>query len=180
MGPFLIFNPEDSIQALYDDFQALVDLATDKQDRTAKDVEAHLFENLLKLGAKLLRLFFESQAAHVEAFYEQKPPPKPEEGGPILVVDGKGVRSARLGAGPPQQRRQANEEEGRGRTGTEQSGMRWRLRGAQSVLDLRAVRLNGHWSLYQGYLQQRKRAPCPEEAACTQEVPMQPELRRAA
>ncbi len=30
----------------------------------------------------------------------------------------------------------------------EQSGMRWTTDGAQAVLDLRAVRLNGHWDLY--------------------------------
>jgi hypothetical protein len=30
----------------------------------------------------------------------------------------------------------------------EQSGMRWTTGGAQVVLDLRAVRLNGHWEAY--------------------------------
>jgi hypothetical protein len=30
----------------------------------------------------------------------------------------------------------------------EQSGMRWTKGGAQGVLDLRAVRLNGHWEAY--------------------------------
>jgi hypothetical protein len=30
----------------------------------------------------------------------------------------------------------------------EQSGMRWTTGGAQGVLDLRAVRLNGHWDMY--------------------------------
>ena len=30
----------------------------------------------------------------------------------------------------------------------EQSGMRWTKTGAQAVLDLRAVRLNGHWDAY--------------------------------
>ena len=30
----------------------------------------------------------------------------------------------------------------------EQSGMRWTTGGAQAVLDLRAVRLNGHWGTY--------------------------------
>ena len=30
----------------------------------------------------------------------------------------------------------------------EQSGMRWTTGGAQAVLDLRAVRLNGHWEAY--------------------------------
>jgi hypothetical protein len=30
----------------------------------------------------------------------------------------------------------------------EQSGMRWTKAGAQAVLDLRAVRLNGHWEAY--------------------------------
>jgi hypothetical protein len=30
----------------------------------------------------------------------------------------------------------------------EQSGMRWTTRGAQGVLDLRAVRINGHWDRY--------------------------------
>ena len=45
------FNPEESIHALCDDFQTLVDFASDEQDRSAKAVEAHLFKNLLKLGA---------------------------------------------------------------------------------------------------------------------------------
>jgi hypothetical protein len=62
----------------------------------------------------------------------------------------------------------------------EQSGMRWSRAGAQSVLDLRSVRLNGDWSLYQGYLQQRKQAPCAEEAPVIPLVPQQPELRCAA
>jgi hypothetical protein len=30
----------------------------------------------------------------------------------------------------------------------EQAGMRWTQAGAQGVLDLRAVRLNGHWDTY--------------------------------
>jgi hypothetical protein len=30
----------------------------------------------------------------------------------------------------------------------EQSGMRWTTGGAQAVLELRAVRLNGHWEAY--------------------------------
>jgi hypothetical protein len=30
----------------------------------------------------------------------------------------------------------------------EQSGMRWTKDGAQGVLDLRAVRINGHWEAY--------------------------------
>jgi hypothetical protein len=30
----------------------------------------------------------------------------------------------------------------------EQAGMRWTPAGAQAVLDLRAVRLNGHWDAY--------------------------------
>jgi hypothetical protein len=30
----------------------------------------------------------------------------------------------------------------------EQSGMRWTKTGAQAVLDLRAVRLNGQWEAY--------------------------------
>jgi hypothetical protein len=30
----------------------------------------------------------------------------------------------------------------------EQSGMRWTTGGAQAVLDLWAVRLNGHWDIY--------------------------------
>jgi hypothetical protein len=30
----------------------------------------------------------------------------------------------------------------------EQSGMRWTKGGAQAVLDLRAVRINGHWDAY--------------------------------
>lgn len=483
------FNPEESIQTLCDDFQTLVDFASDEQDRSAKAVEAHLFENLLKLGAKLLRLFFESQAARqskdplpqpdgpplryhsqrrrsyfsvfgkihferayfwiagaagatpldneldlpqdcyspllgdwacfavteqsygasgallehilgvrlpklalerivereaapVAAFYAQKPPPKLEEEGPILVVqaDGKGVpmlapalAQARRGKGDkrtkkkeaivtalysidryrrtPEQvaaalMRQGEQDQAPARPAPqgkylwatlsgkdaalaqlaeqvqrrdgasivdrvaltdgavalqqrveaqfpeftlvldiihaveylwkaanallgerhakrehwvgqhleallsgrltqviadledllasrrlsssrrqvvettigyyrrnapymryevylrrgwpiasgvvegacghlvkdrmEQSGMRWSQTGAQSVLDLRSVRLNGDWALYQGYLQERKRAPCPEEALGSPLVPIEPELRRAA
>jgi len=30
----------------------------------------------------------------------------------------------------------------------EQAGMRWTKAGAQAVLDLRAVRINGHWDAY--------------------------------
>jgi hypothetical protein len=30
----------------------------------------------------------------------------------------------------------------------EQAGMRWTTGGAQAVLDLRALRLNGHWEAY--------------------------------
>jgi hypothetical protein len=30
----------------------------------------------------------------------------------------------------------------------EQAGMRWTTGGAQTVLDLRAVRINGHWEAY--------------------------------
>jgi hypothetical protein len=53
----------------------------------------------------------------------------------------------------------------------EQSGMRWRKAGAQAVLDLRAVRLNGHWDRYwQFHRQQQHRrlygtsAPVSERA----------------
>ena len=72
------FNPEERIQALYDDFQALVVFATDAQARTAKDVEAHLFSNLLKLGAHLLKLYFEGQAA------QQSKDPLPQTDAPPL------------------------------------------------------------------------------------------------
>jgi hypothetical protein len=51
----------------------------------------------------------------------------------------------------------------------EQSGMRWTKGGAQAVLDLRAVRLNGHWEAYWEFhrRQQHQRlygtcAPAPE------------------
>lgn len=53
----------------------------------------------------------------------------------------------------------------------EQSGMRWTKAGAQAVLDLRAVRLNGHWDAYWQFhrRQQHERlygrsAPAPELA----------------
>jgi hypothetical protein len=53
----------------------------------------------------------------------------------------------------------------------EQSGMRWTKAGAQAVLDLRAVRLNGHWDAYGQFhrRQQHERlygrsAPAPELA----------------
>lgn len=38
----------------------------------------------------------------------------------------------------------------------EQSGMRWSLAGAQAVLDLRAVRLNGDWDAYWAFHRQRQ------------------------
>lgn len=38
----------------------------------------------------------------------------------------------------------------------EQSGMRWTLTGAQAVLDLRAVRLNGDWDAYWRFHRQRQ------------------------
>jgi hypothetical protein len=53
----------------------------------------------------------------------------------------------------------------------EQSGMRWRKGGAQAVLDLRAVRLNGHWDRYGQFHRQQQHqrlygtpAPVPERA----------------
>ena len=53
----------------------------------------------------------------------------------------------------------------------EQSGMRWTKAGAQAVLDLRAVRLNGHWDRYWQFHRQqqhqrlyRSAAPVPEQA----------------
>jgi len=53
----------------------------------------------------------------------------------------------------------------------EQSGMRWRKAGAQAVLDLRAVRLNGHWARYWQFHRQQQHqrlygtsAPVPERA----------------
>jgi hypothetical protein len=53
----------------------------------------------------------------------------------------------------------------------EQSGMRWRKAGAQAVLDLRAVRLNGHWEAYWPFHRQQQHqrlygtsAPVPERA----------------
>ena len=53
----------------------------------------------------------------------------------------------------------------------EQSGMRWRKAGAQVVLDLRAVRLNGHWDRYWQFHRQQQHqrlygtsAPVPERA----------------
>lgn len=81
------FNPEESIQALYHDFQTLVDFATDEQARTAKDVEAHLFSNLLKLGAHLLKLYFEGQAA------QQSKDPLPQTDAPPLRYHGRRRRS---------------------------------------------------------------------------------------
>ena len=53
----------------------------------------------------------------------------------------------------------------------EQAGMRWTVNGAQAVLDLRAVRLNGDWDTYwQAHRQHEHQrsyttpaAPCPEE-----------------
>lgn len=81
------FNPEDSIQALYDDFQTLVDFATDAPSRSAKDVEAHFFKNLLKMGAHLLQLYFESQAA------QQSKDPLPQSEGTPLRYHGQRRRS---------------------------------------------------------------------------------------
>jgi hypothetical protein len=53
----------------------------------------------------------------------------------------------------------------------EQSGMRWRKAGAQAVLDLRAVRLNGQWDRYWQFHRQQQHqrlygtsAPVPERA----------------
>lgn len=81
------FNPEESIQALCDDFQTLVAFATDEQGRAAQAVEAHLFNNLLKMGAQLLRLYFESQAA------QQSKDPVPQADGVPLRYHGKRRRS---------------------------------------------------------------------------------------
>lgn len=38
----------------------------------------------------------------------------------------------------------------------EQAGMRWTVEGAQAVLDLRAVRLNGHWDAYWHFHRQQQ------------------------
>ena len=38
----------------------------------------------------------------------------------------------------------------------QQSGMRWTKGGAQMVLDLRAVRLNGHWDTYGQFHRQQQ------------------------
>jgi hypothetical protein len=38
----------------------------------------------------------------------------------------------------------------------EQAGMKWRPTGAQAVLNLRAVRVNGHWDEYQGFRRKRE------------------------
>jgi hypothetical protein len=38
----------------------------------------------------------------------------------------------------------------------EQAGMRWTQAGAQAVLDLRAVRLNGDWDAYWQYHRQQQ------------------------
>ena len=53
----------------------------------------------------------------------------------------------------------------------EQSGMRWTKAGAQAVLDLRAVRLNGHWNRYWPFHRQQQHqrlyhsaAPVPKQA----------------
>jgi len=53
----------------------------------------------------------------------------------------------------------------------EQSGMRWTKSGAQAVLDLRAVRINGHWDAYWLFHRQQQHqrlyhsaAPVPEQA----------------
>jgi hypothetical protein len=51
----------------------------------------------------------------------------------------------------------------------EPSGMRWTTEGAQAVLDLRTVRLNGHWEAYGPFHRQRQHqrlygmsAPAPD------------------
>ena len=53
----------------------------------------------------------------------------------------------------------------------EQAGMRWTQAGAQAVLDLRAVRLNGDWDAYWQYHRQQQHqrlygaaAPAPDTA----------------
>jgi len=38
----------------------------------------------------------------------------------------------------------------------EQSGMRWTEDGAQAVLDLRAIRINGQWETYWAYHRQQQ------------------------
>jgi hypothetical protein len=83
----MAFNPEESIQALCGDFQTLVDFASDPSPRSAQAVEAHLFNNLLKLGAQLLRLYFQSQAQ------EQPKDPLPQADGPALRYHGQRRRS---------------------------------------------------------------------------------------
>ena len=89
-------------------------------------------------------------------------------------------RPSRYGYRYRKQDRLQQPDEAHHTRGATSSRLRFRQVGAQSVLDLRAVRLNGDWALYQGYLQQRKRTPCPEEALVRPLVPEQPELRCAA
>lgn len=83
----MAFNPEESIQALCHDFQTLIDFTSDPQQHTVRDVEAHLFSNLLKLGARLMQVFFESQAQR------QSTAPLAQADGPPLRYHGKRQRS---------------------------------------------------------------------------------------
>jgi hypothetical protein len=48
----------------------------------------------------------------------------------------------------------------------EQAGMRWTVAGAQAVLDLRAVRLNGDWDAYWQYHRQQQHARLYGPATC--------------
>ena len=72
------FNPEHSIQAIVTDFQALIDFATETAEGPAHTTEAHLYTNLLQLGARLMQLFLESQAA------QQSTQPLVQHEGPTL------------------------------------------------------------------------------------------------
>ncbi|MDY7078522.1 MAG: hypothetical protein SXV54_16525 [Chloroflexota bacterium] len=70
-------NSVQVVHQLYRDFQKLVEYMTSKgaQTQTAYEVELTLFRRLLKLGARLLRLFFVHRAAV-----------RPEE--PVYAPDG--------------------------------------------------------------------------------------------
>ena len=52
----------------------------------------------------------------------------------------------------------------------EQAGMRWTPGGAQAVLDLRAVRLNGDWDAYWQYHRQQQHARLYGSAASAPDI----------
>jgi len=52
----------------------------------------------------------------------------------------------------------------------EQAGMRWTKGGAQAVLDLRALRLNGQWDAYSQFHRQRQHVRLYGASAATTEV----------
>ena len=56
----------------------------------------------------------------------------------------------------------------------EQSGMRWTKQGAQSLLDLRAVRINDDWDAYESFHRQRQHQRL--YGACSNTLPI-PERR---